>query len=82
MTEIQQDSNSQDPTIYDPISTPQKEGMVLDRQLTLEEIYTSHRQKIVRYLSRLVGEHEAEDLTQEVFLKIGRALKNLWKARG
>ncbi|MEE8440463.1 MAG: RNA polymerase sigma factor [Spirochaetia bacterium] len=31
-----------------------------------------YRPKILRYLARLVGPDEAEDLTQEVFLKISR----------
>jgi len=38
------------------------------------EIHTEFRPKILRYLTRMVGEYEAEDLTQEVFVKISRAL--------
>lgn len=30
----------------------------------------------LRYLTRLVGEHEAEDLMQEVFLRVSQALKD------
>ena len=45
-------------------------------ELTLEEIHAAFRPKIQRYLARMVGEFEAEDLTQEVFIKIGRALKD------
>jgi RNA polymerase sigma-70 factor (ECF subfamily) len=45
-------------------------------ELTLEETHAAFRSKIHRYLTRMVGEFEAEDLTQEVFIKIGRALKN------
>jgi RNA polymerase sigma-70 factor (ECF subfamily) len=42
--------------------------------LTFEEIHETYRPKIHRYLARMVGESEAEDLTQEVFVKIHRAL--------
>ena len=40
-----------------------------------QKIHEAFRPKIHRYLTRLVGEHEAEDLTQEVFVKVSRALK-------
>ena len=40
-----------------------------------EQIYETFRPKIHRYLIRLIGEQEAEDLTQEVFVKVSRALK-------
>jgi len=40
-----------------------------------EQIYTDFRPKIHRYLIRMVGELEAEDLTQEVFVKLSQALK-------
>ena len=39
-----------------------------------EEIHETYRPKIERYLVRMVGEAEAEDLTQEVFVKVHRAL--------
>ena len=39
-----------------------------------QEIYAAFQPKILRYMSRMVGENEAEDLTQEVFIKIGSAL--------
>jgi RNA polymerase sigma-70 factor, ECF subfamily len=42
----------------------------------LPEIYSEFHSKIVRYLTRLVGESEAEDLAQEVFMKAGLALPN------
>jgi RNA polymerase sigma-70 factor (ECF subfamily) len=42
--------------------------------LDFQTIHAEFRLKIQRYLSHLVGEYEAEDLTQEVFIKIGRAL--------
>lgn len=42
--------------------------------LNFEEIHEAYRPKIERYLVRVVGEAEAEDLTQEVFVKVHRAL--------
>lgn len=40
----------------------------------LQEIYDTFQPRILRYLTRLVGQFEAEDLTQEVFIKVGQAL--------
>jgi RNA polymerase sigma-70 factor (ECF subfamily) len=37
-------------------------------------VHEKHRPEILRFLSRLAGEHEAEDLAQEVFLKVERGL--------
>lgn len=39
-------------------------------------IYTEYQPRIYRYLTQLVGEKEAEDLTQEVFIRVGRALES------
>ena len=44
-------------------------------ELRFEEIYAGFHAKIVRYLTRLVGEAEAEDLAQETFVKVGQALE-------
>jgi RNA polymerase sigma-70 factor (ECF subfamily) len=44
-------------------------------EMDIEEIYRQFRPKIERYLGRLVGEADAADLTQTVFLKVGRGLK-------
>ncbi len=44
-------------------------------ELEFQKIHETFRPKIHRYLTRLVGEHEAEDLTQEVFAKVSRALE-------
>ena len=44
--------------------------------MEFEQIHETFRPKIHRYLARLIGEQEAEDLTQEVFVKVSRALKN------
>ena len=43
--------------------------------LDFREIYETYQPRIRRYLIRLVGEPEAEDLAQEVFVKVSRALK-------
>ena len=37
-------------------------------------IHASYRPRILRYLTRLVGQSEAEDLTQEVFVRVSRGL--------
>ncbi len=42
--------------------------------LRFQEVYRTYYSKILRHLSRLIGEGEAEDLTQEVFLKVRRGL--------
>lgn len=42
--------------------------------LDFQEIYTAYQPKILRYLGHIVGEHEAEDLTQDVFVKVSQAL--------
>ena len=47
-----------------------------DNELEFQKIYETFQPKIHRYLTRLVGEHEAEDLTQEVFTKVSQGLKN------
>ncbi|MGB8646972.1 MAG: RNA polymerase sigma factor [Anaerolineae bacterium] len=44
-------------------------------ELEFEKIYETFRPRIHRYLTRMVGEQEAEDLTQEVFVKISRAIE-------
>jgi len=39
-------------------------------------IHAYFRPRIHRYLTRLVGQNEAEDLTQEVFVRVNRALQD------
>lgn len=46
-----------------------------DSELEFQKVYDAFRPRILRYLARLLEEHEAEDVTQEVFLKVSRALK-------
>ena len=47
-----------------------------DHELEFQKIYDDFYPKILCYLARLVGEQEAEDLTQEVFVKVNRALED------
>jgi RNA polymerase sigma-70 factor (ECF subfamily) len=39
-----------------------------------QDIYSNFNEKLRRYLARLVGEAESEDVTQEVFLKVNASL--------
>jgi RNA polymerase sigma-70 factor (ECF subfamily) len=41
-----------------------------------DQIYVAFEPRIRRYLTRLVGENEAQDLTQEVFFKVSQGLSN------
>jgi len=43
-------------------------------ELDFTALYTEYYRKIVRYLRRLVGEAQAEDVAQEAFVKISRSL--------
>ena len=45
------------------------------QKIEFDALYTEYRSKIINYLRRLVGEQEAEDLAQEVFIKAGKALE-------
>jgi RNA polymerase sigma-70 factor, ECF subfamily len=47
-----------------------------DRENDFGWLYTEYQPRIRRYLARIVGEHDAEDLTQTVFLKVSQALKD------
>ena len=39
----------------------------------LDRIYAEHHSRILRFLTRMVGAKDADDLAQEVFIKAGRA---------
>ncbi|GMA99135.1 sigma-70 family RNA polymerase sigma factor [Pelosinus sp. IPA-1] len=43
-------------------------------EMDFEQVYTEFQPRIYRYLVRLIGIKEAEDITQDVFVKIGKAL--------
>ncbi len=45
-------------------------------EMVFNQIHEEYRPKILRYLTGMVGELEAEDLTQEVFVKISQGLKS------
>jgi RNA polymerase sigma-70 factor, ECF subfamily len=42
--------------------------------LEFQAVYNDFHPKILRYLTNMVGENDAEDLTQEVFAKVSRVL--------
>ena len=46
-----------------------------DPELRFQQVYDEYHVKIFRYLTRIVGQGEAEDLTQEVFVKVGQSLE-------
>ena len=43
-------------------------------EVDFEQVYSEFQPRIYRYLVRLIGIKEAEDITQDVFVKIGKAL--------
>jgi RNA polymerase sigma-70 factor (ECF subfamily) len=45
-----------------------------DSKLEFQKLYDDFQPKILRYVARLIGDDEAEDLTQEIFVKVSRAL--------
>jgi RNA polymerase sigma-70 factor (ECF subfamily) len=49
---------------------------MMDEQKDFPAIYAEYRPKIVGYLRRLVGDADAEDVAQEVFEKVGKALES------
>lgn len=58
------------------MKTAAKEGAtMIEPEPDFRKIHDEFRPRILRYLTRLVGEAEAEDLAQEVFVKIDRGLK-------
>lgn len=48
---------------------------MLDNELDFQAVYATFQPKILRYLSRILDETEAEELTQEVLAKVAKALK-------
>ncbi len=47
----------------------------MDHDTKFQTVYTEFHPKILKYLRRLVGESDAEDVAQEVFVKVGKALE-------
>ena len=50
--------------------------MSVSPDIKFEDIYREYQPRIYRYIVRLVGEYEAEDLAQEVFVKAGKSLNS------
>ncbi len=48
--------------------------MLTVNQLDFQQVYDAYQPRLLRYLVRLVGPDAAEDLTQEVFLRINASL--------
>lgn len=44
---------------------------------TLTEVYEAYHRRVVAYAARLLGADEAQDVAQEVFVKVGRSLGTL-----
>ncbi|MFI5168375.1 MAG: RNA polymerase sigma factor [Thermoanaerobaculales bacterium] len=44
---------------------------------TLPRIYETYRAKVRAYAAKLIGRDDADDVAQEVFIKIGRSLESL-----
>jgi RNA polymerase sigma-70 factor, ECF subfamily len=53
---------------------PSTGGHVTDRFVGFAAIHDAYRPKILRYVTRLVGEAHAEDVTQHVLLKLSEGL--------
>ncbi len=53
--------------------------MAQDKSLELlyNEIYSGYYKKVLNYIRSIIGEFEAEDLTQEVFIKVHNSLGTL-----
>lgn len=52
------------------------DDLLRDPEFEFQNIHETFRGKVCRYLTRLVDDADAEDLTQEVFVRISQALDN------
>jgi len=48
-------------------------------EFQFDQVYTEFQPKIYRYLTQLIGIKEAEDITQDVFIKVNQALHTFKK---
>lgn len=48
---------------------------MVECEFNFRKIHDDFRPRILRYLTRIVGESEAEDLSQEVFAGIARGIE-------
>ncbi len=46
----------------------------MQKETDFERVYKEYQPKILHYISRLISDNEAEDITQEVFEKVNRGL--------
>ncbi len=51
-----------------------KDAAMTGDELQFQKIHDAYRPKIVRYLARLLGGRDAEDVAQEVFVKVSEGL--------
>jgi RNA polymerase sigma-70 factor (ECF subfamily) len=49
---------------------------MIREEIQFQQIYEEYQARILLYMSRMVGESNAEDLAQDVFVKVGLALKD------
>lgn len=47
----------------------------MSKEIDFNKVYKEYYSKILRYLSQLIGNYEADDVTQEVFTKVSRSLQ-------
>jgi DNA-directed RNA polymerase specialized sigma24 family protein len=74
-TSYKSDANPASSAVSDSLRT--QEGISMSGTvLEFQSIYDTFRPKILRYLTQLVGEDEAEDLTQTVMVKVSQGLLN------
>ena len=53
--------------------------MMTEKQPVFSDIYKEYYQKILHFLTRLVGDQEGEGVTLVVFEKISRSLGSFWQ---
>jgi RNA polymerase sigma-70 factor (ECF subfamily) len=58
-------------------STTDQEALKNTEPSTLARIYEAYHRKVVAYTAKLLGSDLAEDVAQEVFVKVGRSLDTL-----
>jgi RNA polymerase sigma-70 factor (ECF subfamily) len=59
------------------MAVPAMEREALNAPPTLTGIYEAYHRKVVAYAAKLLGSDLAEDIAQEVFVKVGRSLDTL-----
>jgi RNA polymerase sigma-70 factor (ECF subfamily) len=54
----------------------QGEDIMKSGDLEFQQIFNEYQPRILQYLTRLTDKYEAEDLSQDVFIKVEKGLKN------